>query len=271
MNISINRVLKKPFVPSINPVPLLEGALTSYRAKWNLRFKLYILCRTVSKILKKIKDILHYGTMTFPRLHVAHPSLYLEEPKNIVILCCYFRLIIAGAHHQRFPCAPIDAFSVNGAAVPVACALQPIGSRIEPLPSYVKVSTPIAYRPLPKTSSLVYIAPPIFKTVSAVSAFETKSEKEAEHMAYPRYSFNYGVLDGYTGDSKSAWEERDGDTVKGEYSVVEADGSIRTVTYTADHHNGFNAVVTRNEPPKNPKHDANLKAFLPAVILSHPR
>lgn len=90
-------------------------------------------------------------------------------------------------------------------------------------------------------------------------------------QAYPRYSFNYGVLDGYTGDSKSAWEERDGDTVKGEYSVVEADGSIRTVTYTADDHNGFNAVVTRNEPPKNAQQYNNLKAFLPATVISNPR
>lgn len=63
------------------------------------------------------------------------------------------------------------------------------------------------------------------------------------------YSFNYGVTDGYTGDSKSAWEERNGDAVRGEYSVVEADGSIRTVTYTADDKNGFNAVVTKSLPP----------------------
>ena len=38
---------------------------------------------------------------------------------------------------------------------------------------------------------------------------------------------------------------RDGDVVKGEYSLVEPDGSIRTVKYVADHHNGFNAVVER--------------------------
>lgn len=162
------------------------------------------------------------------------------------------KLIIAGVLQQRFPCAPIDAIAANGAAVPVTCALKSIGGKVEPVfPTYVKVSSPISYRLLPKTSSLVYVAPPIIKTASAVVATDMKNEKEAEYMAYPRYSFNYGVLDGYTGDSKSAWEERDGDTVKGEYSVVEADGSIRTVTYTADDHNGFNAVVTRNEPPKN--------------------
>ncbi|XP_016909907.1 cuticle protein 19-like isoform X2 [Apis cerana] len=193
--------------------------------------------------------------------------------EKIVILCCFLKLIIAGVLQQRFPCAPIDAIAANGAAVPVTCALKSIEGKVEPVfPTYVKVSSPISYRLLPKTSSLVYIAPPIIKTASAVVATDTKNEKEAEYMAYPRYSFNYGVLDGYTGDSKSAWEERDGDTVKGEYSVVEADGSIRTVTYTADDHNGFNAVVTRNEPPKNVmKQDGNLKAFLPVTIIPNSR
>lgn len=33
--------------------------------------------------------------------------------------------------------------------------------------------------------------------------------------------------------------------VKGSYSLVEPDGSTRTVEYTADDHNGFNAVVHR--------------------------
>lgn len=47
----------------------------------------------------------------------------------------------------------------------------------------------------------------------------------------------------HTGDVKSQWESREGDGVKGHYSVLEPDGSIRTVTYTADAKNGFNAVV----------------------------
>ncbi|XP_017882360.1 cuticle protein 19-like isoform X2 [Ceratina calcarata] len=182
---------------------------------------------------------------------------------KIVILCC-LKLTIAGVLQQRFPCAPVGAISANGELVPVTCALKSIEKQVAP--TYVRVSAPISYRPLPKASSLVYVAPPIFKTASAVVATDSRTEKE--YTAYPRYSFNYGVLDGYTGDSKSAWEERDGDTVKGEYSVVEADGAIRTVTYTADDHNGFNAVVTRNESPKNAQ-ESNLKAFLPATIVSH--
>jgi hypothetical protein len=64
-----------------------------------------------------------------------------------------------------------------------------------------------------------------------------------EPVAYPKYSFNYGIKDPHTGDVKSQHEERDGDVVKGQYSLVEPDGSVRTVDYTADDHNGFNAVV----------------------------
>lgn len=79
------------------------------------------------------------------------------------------------------------------------------------------------------------------------------------------------MIDGYTGDSKSAWEERDGDTVKGEYSVVEADGTIRTVSYTADDRNGFNAVVTRSEPPKNTRSAAEIKTFIPGAVFTNDR
>lgn len=64
-------------------------------------------------------------------------------------------------------------------------------------------------------------------------------------QAYPRYAFNYGVNDPHTGDVKHQEETRDGDVVKGSYSLVEPDGTIRVVEYTADDHNGFNAVVKK--------------------------
>ncbi|XP_044268782.1 cuticle protein 21-like [Tribolium madens] len=66
-----------------------------------------------------------------------------------------------------------------------------------------------------------------------------------DYYAHPRYSYNYGVADGLTGDHKTQHEVRDGDVVKGSYSVAEPDGTIRVVHYAADDHNGFNAVVTR--------------------------
>lgn len=65
---------------------------------------------------------------------------------------------------------------------------------------------------------------------------------------HPKYAFNYGVADHSTGDIKSQHEERDGDVVKGQYSLVEADGSVRTVDYTADPIHGFNAVVSKTAP-----------------------
>jgi len=63
--------------------------------------------------------------------------------------------------------------------------------------------------------------------------------------AYPHYSFAYSVQDTLTGDSKTQHETRDGGVVKGSYSLVEPDGTTRTVEYTADPVNGFNAVVHR--------------------------
>ncbi|CAH1102013.1 unnamed protein product [Psylliodes chrysocephalus] len=74
-------------------------------------------------------------------------------------------------------------------------------------------------------------AVPVTKTVIA----------EAEAPAH--YDFGYSVSDPHTGDSKSQHESRRGDVVQGSYSLLESDGTKRTVDYTADAHNGFNAVV----------------------------
>lgn len=65
-------------------------------------------------------------------------------------------------------------------------------------------------------------------------------------QAPAKYEFNYGVQDHHTGDIKQQHEVREGDVVKGEYSLKEADGTYRTVKYTADKHNGFNAQVIRS-------------------------
>ncbi|XP_013162986.1 PREDICTED: cuticle protein 19.8-like [Papilio xuthus] len=64
----------------------------------------------------------------------------------------------------------------------------------------------------------------------------------------PNYEFNYAVNDPSTGDNKAQWEKRDGDVVRGSYSLVEPDGNVRVVEYTADAVRGFNAVVKRSGP-----------------------
>ncbi|XP_047507117.1 cuticle protein 19-like [Pieris napi] len=68
---------------------------------------------------------------------------------------------------------------------------------------------------------------------------------QQDYHAPAHYSFNYGVQDPHTGDFKSQHESREGDVVRGEYSLHEADGTVRRVEYTADPHSGFNAVVHR--------------------------
>ena len=80
------------------------------------------------------------------------------------------------------------------------------------------------------------------------------AHEEYHDDPHPKYNFAYEVEDKHSGDSKSQVESRDGDVVHGEYSLTDADGFRRTVKYTADDVNGFNAVVHR-EPISGHKVD----------------
>ncbi|KAH9634711.1 hypothetical protein HF086_015584 [Spodoptera exigua] len=74
-------------------------------------------------------------------------------------------------------------------------------------------------------------------------------------------SFAYDVADPNTGDFKSQVETRVGGNVAGQYSLLDADGTKRTVDYTADDVNGFNAVVRK---------DLAVVAAAPAVVAAAP-
>ncbi|GAB0089219.1 larval cuticle protein A2B-like [Sergentomyia squamirostris] len=87
--------------------------------------------------------------------------------------------------------------------------------------------------------------------------------KTEEYDAHPQYSFSYDVKDAITGDNKNQHETRDGDVVQGQYSLIEPDGTRRTVDYTADPINGFNAVVTKTGG------EHVIKAVAPAVAVAH--
>ncbi|XP_037941298.1 cuticle protein 8-like [Teleopsis dalmanni] len=81
-----------------------------------------------------------------------------------------------------------------------------------------------------------------------------------------KYEFSYGVHDETTGDIKSHSEQRDGYNVRGVYSVVDPDGFKRVVSYTADQHSGFNAVVNRE--PVAIKIATPVVKFQPSVELA---
>ncbi|CAG7819434.1 unnamed protein product [Allacma fusca] len=113
-------------------------------------------------------------------------------------------------------------------------------------PAVAKVAAPVAYA----QPAYAAYAPAVHK-VAAPVAYAAPVAKVAVSEPYdpnPQYSYGYSVADGLTGDSKSASETRNGDIVQGQYSLVEPDGAVRTVTYTADDVHGFNAVVDRSAP-----------------------
>ncbi|XP_062546567.1 larval cuticle protein A2B-like [Armigeres subalbatus] len=98
--------------------------------------------------------------------------------------------------------------------------------------------------------------------------------KTEEYDPHPQYSFSYGVNDAVTGDNKEQHESRDGDVVTGQYSLVEPDGTRRTVDYTADPVNGFNAVVSKSHEAAVVKtvavaHAPAVVAHAPAVAVAH--
>ncbi|XP_061399203.1 larval cuticle protein A2B-like [Musca vetustissima] len=96
----------------------------------------------------------------------------------------------------------------------------------------------------------VYHAAPVAAAATVVKgvapvAQPVLTKTVEEYDPHPQYKFGYGVQDAVSGDTKTQVEERDGDVVRGEYTLIDADGYKRTVQYTADPVHGFNAVVSR--------------------------
>ncbi|XP_026328657.1 histidine-rich glycoprotein-like [Hyposmocoma kahamanoa] len=86
---------------------------------------------------------------------------------------------------------------------------------------------------------------------------DVPSKAPADHYEYyshPKYEFEYKVEDHHTKDIKSQHESRDGDVVKGYYSLHEPDGTVRIVHYSADKKSGFNAHVERKGHAKHEYH-----------------
>ncbi|XP_045454716.1 larval cuticle protein A2B-like [Melitaea cinxia] len=125
--------------------------------------------------------------------------------------------------------------------VVLACFLATASAGLLPAATVAYAGAPAyhAAAPVYHAAPVAYTAP-VAKYAAVAPVAKVAVE---EYDAHPQYSFAYDVQDGLTGDSKSQHETRDGDVVQGSYSVVDPDGTKRTVDYTADPHNGFNAVV----------------------------
>ncbi|CAH0728860.1 unnamed protein product, partial [Brenthis ino] len=123
--------------------------------------------------------------------------------------------------------------------------------------AYAYQAAPATYAYQAAPAQLSYHAAPA--SIAYHAAPVTKVLAHHEEIAHPKYEFSYSVADGHSGDNKQQHESRDGDVVKGSYSFLEADGSVRTVEYSADDHNGFNAIV-HNSAPAHAHAHAVLKA-----------
>ncbi|KAE8573378.1 cuticle protein 7-like [Halyomorpha halys] len=114
-------------------------------------------------------------------------------------------------------------------------------------PQYGYHAPVVAHAPVAVAHAPVAYARPYVAPVAVAHAPVAVAAPRVEpYDPHPSYTFSYSVNDQHTGDSKGQTESRDGDVVHGSYSVAEPDGSIRTVDYTADPHNGFNAVVHKD-------------------------
>lgn len=109
---------------------------------------------------------------------------------------------------------------------------------------------PLRYAAPAYGPSLRYAAPAYVHAAAPLVAKVAAPVVADEYDPHPQYSYAYDVQDALTGDSKSQHESRDGDVVQGTYSLVEPDGTRRTVDYTADPVNGFNAVIHKEPAAK---------------------
>jgi hypothetical protein len=103
------------------------------------------------------------------------------------------------------------------------------------------------YKPGPPKQTLAARRPqPQFAPQQQSSQRFQKEDLEDEEYAEPQsYQFGFDVKDDEFTNYQNRKEVKDGNVIKGSYSVVDSDGFIRTVTYTADPKEGFKAEVVR--------------------------
>ncbi|KAM3962329.1 uncharacterized protein ACR2FA_003560 [Aphomia sociella] len=185
-----------------------------------------------------------------PVVYKAAPVLVKSAPVyyHFVALCALVAVSQAGLLPEPIHYSSAAAVSSQS----IVRHDQPHATKLVAAPvAKIAVAAPVYHAPAP-----VYHAPATVYQAPAPIAYHAPIAKvvahQPEEIAYPKYEYTYSVADGHTGDNKSQQEVRDGDAVKGSYSFHEADGSIRTVEYTADDHNGFNAVVHNTAPTAAP-------------------
>uniref|UniRef100_A0AAR5PK00 Cuticle protein n=1 Tax=Dendroctonus ponderosae TaxID=77166 RepID=A0AAR5PK00_DENPD len=160
-------------------------------------------------------------------------------------------------HVQHIQSAPVQHYAapaVAKVAVPVAAKVAPAYYSAPAAPSYHSAPVASSYYSAPAPVASYYSAPapakiavPVAKKIITV-AKQVPQYYEKEEYGPAQYEFAYTIADPHTGDFHSQEEKREGDHVVGQYSLHEADGTVRIVKYSDEGH-GFNAVVERQGHP----------------------
>lgn len=167
---------------------------------------------------------------------------------------------------SQYVAAPVPVAYTSGVSPLAYTAASPYFARNVAYPSPFVANAPLAYSaytapvaaaplttaysaPIIRQAPIVagpakLVAPAAAPLVASAPVVATNTEFDV----LPQYQYAYNVQDSLTGDSKAHEETRDGDIVKGSYSLIEPDGSRRTVNYYADPVNGFNAIVQKDVP-----------------------
>ncbi len=159
-------------------------------------------------------------------------------PQNVVSL--FDAVPVDATHVVHNAATPTTVHAVRTAPSVVRTVSHASPALVRTVP--VAHATPTVVRTVPVAAATPVATPTVVRTVPvAATPVEVRAEPVDPH---PAYQFGYSVADTKTGDAKERQEVRDGDRVEGFYTVADADGRLRRVTYTADSVNGFQATVT---------------------------
>ncbi|KAJ9588164.1 hypothetical protein L9F63_018468 [Diploptera punctata] len=204
-------------------------------------------------------------------LHVSSGQKNVFQIFTVLTTSVVIITATPGVVHQSLP-AVHGQFNFPSTPLQIPTSHAPLTLHQAPL-NFEQAPLAVSHAPIELHQHTLQISHAPALQAATIAHAPVALAHQPEHYAPANYEFKYGVHDAHTHDIKEQAERRNGDKVEGYYRLVEPDGTVRTVHYTADHENGFNAVVQKsghaNHPAPAPQqHDVTLlKNVVSAPLL----